>query len=240
VSQPFEIESTPSPPPLWGRTVLCPTADEAIGALTTDLLQQALACVAQFGDLHLALSGDPMMEPIYRRLMYDPPLRNFPWSKTHLWLIDEHEARPSRFSRVHELLAVQSGIPASQVHRIPIEHADAADRYQQEFQGVLEWREKGHDRLDAAILALSADAPPLALWGTPRDAQPLIAQDAGMVAMTPRLLSAARLIAIYAAGTACRPRLSTLRNTTPWRSLDPVGGSLHWYLDHDACAHTTP
>ncbi len=243
MSEPFAIEPRPEPPELWGKPVVTITLDEAIGAVAADLFQQARACVSQFGDFHLALSGDAMLEPVYRRLMYDPPLRNFPWAKTHLWMIEE--AKPdgeiegvgSKSAMIHDLFAFHSGIPNKQIHEISLEGEDPAEEYQSELREVLEWREKGHDRLDVALLCLNDDDPALSMTRTRVDAQPLIAADAGRIAMTPRLINASRLIGVFAAGAECRDRLGRISNdqSCSWRSIEPVGGVLHWYLDRAAC-----
>ncbi len=238
VSEPYALEPEPTPPSLWGRTVVCESLDDSIGALAADLLHQAMACVNAFGSFHLGVSGDPMLEPVYRRLMYDPPLRSLPWAKTHLWLVDEVAGEePTRFGVVDELLAMHSGVPRSQVHRIRPDVTDPAGSYQRELQDVLEWRERGHDRLDMIVLALADAEPNLALTGLRSDAQPLVAQDAGRIAMTPRLVNASRLIGIFAPGVDCRTRLLDLQKdaASPWRSIRPTGGSLHWYLDREAC-----
>ena len=241
MSELFAIEPRPEPPDLWGKPIVASTPDEAIGAVAADLFQQARACVSQFGDFHLALSGEAMLEPIYRRLMYDPPLRNFPWAKTHLWVIDESltasEAGGSKSAMIHDLFAFHSGIPNKQIHEISLDGEDPAEEYQAELRGVLEWREKGHDRLDVALLCLNEDVPGLSMTRTRVDAQPLVAADAGRIAMTPRLINASRLIGVFAVGIECRDRLGRISNdqACAWRSIEPVGGVLHWYLDRASC-----
>ncbi len=238
VSEPYALEPEPTPPSLWGRTVVRESLDESIGALAADLLHQAMACVGAFGSFHLGVSGDPMLEPVYRRLMYDPPLRSLPWHKTHLWLVDEViDASAPRFGIIEGLLATHSGVPAAQIHRIRPDVSDPAGAYQRELQDVLEWRERGHDRLDMVVLALSDSGPNLALTSLRADAQPLVARDAGRVAMTPRLINASRLIGIYAPGAASRSLLQQVQGdeASPWRCICPMGGALHWYLDREAC-----
>lgn len=237
----YDLEPEPSAPVLWGRTLLAPSADESIGALAAHLLQQAHACASEFGSFHLALTGDTLLEPVYRRLMYDPPLRHLPWHKTHLWLIDETADPPRRFDIIEGLIAQHAGVPSSQVHPIDLSLPDPAAAYERELQAVLEWREKGHDRLDMAILALSDDAPPLAFSPHDDPAPPLVAQDARHVAMTPRLINASRLVSIFVTGPDARARLARIESNqaSRWRAISPLAGSLHWYLDRDACNDPT-
>ena len=72
----YDVESDGFPrPDLPGSTVAAPSEDELIDLLAADLVIHCENCVREFGDVHLALSGDPALEPLYMRLMYDPNCR---------------------------------------------------------------------------------------------------------------------------------------------------------------------
>src|SRR5262245_35724575 len=79
------------PPPARrpGAAVLGRSADEIIDTLAAEIVAHGLACVRRFGDFQLALSGGTTPQPLYERLMYDPDCRRLPWTRTHLWLVDE-------------------------------------------------------------------------------------------------------------------------------------------------------
>jgi hexose-6-phosphate dehydrogenase len=226
--------------------------DDLVDSIAADVLFQARACVQRFGDFHLALSSGPVLEGLYRRLMYDPNFRDLPWKRTHLWLAHETmstnpQAPGDTYALVHDLIVHHSDIPLSQVHPIDARDPDAHLRYEQALKDVLEWREKGHDRLDCVLLTLS---PPGGVAGLAPDC-PSVDEEACMVTrcghdregvtLTPRLLNASRFVGIVAAGEEVRESVTRLeaRASTaadlPAVAINPVGGELRWYLDSEAC-----
>lgn len=247
VTDPYHIAPDPEPPCLPGTVVLRENADQVIDALAADMLFQALSCVRAFGDFHLALPGGDEPQALYRRLMIDPPLRRFPWTRTHLWLVRDERTEtesPRYFEGVAEWLVEHSGIPCDQVHPIPVEFRDADRRYERDLTEQLEWREKGHDRLDFVLLTLDercgVPEPPSS------DDEPLIRPATQGVAMSHRLVNGARLVAVLASGASRRTQLNAMvdaraRGTTPDAHSDallelaPPGGDLRWYLDRESC-----
>lgn len=164
----IELEDASPPPPkprLPGVVVVRATPDGVLDAAAADFLVQANNCVRSFGDFHLAISMTGT-EALLRRLMYDPALRDLPWKRTHLWMVDEWDVPaddPRRlFPLLQQLVVDPSDIPPGQVHAIPVA-ADAAGSggrgeespaaaYEAMLREVLGWREKGHDRLDCVLL----------------------------------------------------------------------------------------
>ena len=55
----YALEPRPNPPRLPGEVIQRPSADDALDSLAADLVLHASACVRNFGDFHLALSGGP-------------------------------------------------------------------------------------------------------------------------------------------------------------------------------------
>ncbi|TVQ34379.1 MAG: hypothetical protein EA376_00235 [Phycisphaeraceae bacterium] len=160
----YELEPLPAAPDLPGVVVVRRGVDDLIDAIASDLVIHAHNCVRAFGDFHLALSGGPAAEPLYMRLMTDPSYRNLPWRRTHLWLVEERrvgfEDERSAFRRIRETIVDHSGIPPEQTHPIFPLADDADERYEAELRETLGWREKGHDRLDFALLTVDpAPAP---------------------------------------------------------------------------------
>ncbi len=257
---PDRLDPAPVAPSLPGTVVLRPSLDEAIDALAAEVLVHAFNCVRAFGDFHLALSGEEALEPVYMRLMYDPAHREFPWKRTHLWLVEERcvpETDERRaWPRVRETIVEHSDIPHVQAHPIEAEAPDAPARYERALHEALGWREKGHDRLDCVVLAVAGSG----VWSAPAPVEPpgggRRGEQAGLVervpggtgapgavAMTERLVNAARLVAIFGAGEAARgaveASLTTGRDGGGARprlaGLAPVGGALRWHIDHGAC-----
>lgn len=255
---PFEQTAKPSlpaRPTLRGSVVVRSSADETIDALAADLELQARNCVRTFGDFHLALSGGSTPEPLYTRLMVDPVHREFPWARTHLWIVDERRVplddERSNFNLVRQTIVDHSDIPPEQVHPILPLVPDADLAYERELRAVLGWREKGHDRLDFVVLGMGDDGHTASLF--PRS--PALDDDDRLallndgpsvtppprVTMTLRLLNASRFLALLVLGE--RKRVAVARAALArddWRdfpvlALRPLAGELRWYLDADAC-----
>lgn len=252
---PIELVPDPPRPSLPGEVILRPDADAVIDALGLDLLMQAKACVRKFGNFHLALSGGSTPLPLYRRLMFDPMLRDLPWHYTHLWIVDErrvpYDDDRSNFKQINELIVTQSGIPREQVHPMPVD--DEGDhRYEHELRSALGWREKGHDRLDFVLLGMGNDLHTASLFpGSPAldasDDRLVVLNDGPRVTPPPRitmtfpLLNAARTLALLVTGKGKREAVERLqsqpldREEAPVVGLRPIAGELRWYLDHAAC-----
>ncbi len=246
MSLPFELVPEPTPPDLPGSVVLRETLDETLDAVAADLLMQAYACVRAFGDFHLAVSVGPVQETLYLRLLTDPTYRDLPWKRTHLWLIDElplgAEDERSHFSQIRDILVEHADIPRGQVHAARGGEPDAAERYETELRESLVWREKGHDRIDLAVVALGEDGSIGGLlpgMGGVHGGLVATAPD-GRVTMTHRLLNSSRLIQAIATGEAARPVIAQLverrvnRVELPAAGLKPLAGTLRWYLDRAA------
>jgi 6-phosphogluconolactonase len=237
----YELAPLPAKPDLPGEVVVRDTSDDLIDAIAADLMVHAHNCVRTFGSFHLALSGGSTPVPLYRRLMYDPNYRNLPWSKTHLWIVDErrvafHDER-SNFKLINELIGDHSGIPPEQVHPIFALAPDADAEYERVLREELMWRERGQDRLDFVLLGMGSDGHTASLFpgspaleeelrggGEPR----LVRFNEGprvtppdRVTMTLKLINASRLIAVMVTGEAKRPVLERVVET--WRRVKGAG-----------------
>lgn len=159
-------------PALTGNVIVRQTADEVIDVMGAEFMLHAKACLRAFGDFQLALAYSPENEIFFRRLMYDPLLRDLPWSKTHLWIVEDwrvpfHHPR-SCFTAIREWIIDHSDIPPEQVHPIFTMGDDPDDAYQTAVREVLGWREKGHDRFDYVLLGPQPDARTLGFYpGSP-------------------------------------------------------------------------
>ncbi|MDX2148761.1 MAG: 6-phosphogluconolactonase [Planctomycetota bacterium] len=241
-SEPIELEPIRfvRQPRLPGSIVLRESEDAVLDALGAELLLHAKGCVRAFGDFHLALSATPGNEVFFRRLMYDPLLRDFPWARTHLWIVDEacvgFESPLSRFTPIREYIVDNSDIPPEQVHPIFPTGDSPASEYQARFQETLAWREKGHDRLDFVMLGLETSGATLGMYpgseslaageslvawvgrgGAARQARsdealarPGALEVPGVVTMTPKLINAARFIVALMLGARWSPLVRAL------------------------------
>lgn len=246
------VSSLPPKPNLPGSVILRATVEDLIDSLAADLLFHAKNCVRAFGDFHLALSGGSTPEPFYRRLMYDPNYRDFPWKRTHLWVVDERRVEPDddrcNFKMIRETIVAHSDIPAEQVHPMDALAPDADLRYETELRDTLAWREKGHDRLDYTLLGMGADAHTASLFPhspalDSRNRLILINEGPNVtppdrVTMTFDLINASRFIAIMVTGEKKRgtiAKIAAVKKANPAElpitGIQPLGGELRWYLD---------
>ncbi|HZW07887.1 MAG TPA: 6-phosphogluconolactonase [Phycisphaerales bacterium] len=263
--EPFEVHRPPAAPRLPGHVTARHDAGDTLEALASDILSQAAACVRQFGDFHLALSGGGTPLPLYRMLMTDPAYRALPWRKTHLWIVDERRVpfddERSNYHQIHGLIVEHSDIPRSQVHPILATRDDADTNYEKTLREALEWREKGQDRLDCVVLGMGADGHTASLFPRSRALRDhslpprMVLINSGpevtppdRVTMTQHLINASRFIAILVTGASKRPTIARIAaahaagelatdtpDDLPILAIKPKAGELRWYLDHEAC-----
>ncbi len=259
----FDLESTPTAPVLPGEVVMRPAREDVFDALAADLLIHAHNCVRTFGDVHLALSGGSTPLPFYQHLMIDPRYRDFPWRRTHIWLVDERRVpidddRSNTKNIAAYLDPAHSDIPKNNFHVFDWCADGIEARYTHDLQHTLAWREKGQDRIDFALLGLGGDGHTASLFPN----SPALAErerpiciNAGpsvtppdRVTMTFPLLNSARLIAFLALGESKREIIARVAKASvpeptdddvralPCLGIRPAAGTLRWYLDHTACA----
>jgi len=245
-TQSYDIEPAKSAPDLPGSVRMGEDIEETLDLLAADLFVQSTSCVNQFGDFHLALSHGQLQERLLIKLMIDPKYRSMPWTRTHLWSIDESIVEPGHpeHSMTHwsQIVHEAGGIPSQQLHPINAHLPTAATDYHQELIEHLEWRERGHDRLDFVLIG--DERALIRGFDDPADQLVGFAPCQSRIVMTRRLLNASRFIGIVSTGDAGRSLVDDLTqsSTNPLDSaqigLCPQGGVLRWYLDDYACRHT--
>lgn len=247
-------------PPLPGEVFVAQTIDQLLDLLAAELVAQALVCQRRFGDFELALSGGSTPQPLYDRLMYDPNCRQLPWARTHLWLVDERgvslDDDRSNFRMINETIVEHSGIPREQVHPIDALSETADVDYEAQLREVLQWRQRGQDRLDFVLLGMGRDGHTASLFPhndalgerhrLVRRVDEPGAQPPQRVTMTFPLINSARMVAILVTGASKAEAIGRIaRGETsvqqmPVTGVRPEQGVLKWFLDAEACAAIEP
>jgi len=280
--QPLPVVPEIPTPNLPGSVIVRDSVTELVEEMGLDLLTHCLNCVRAFGDFHIALSAGNTPPPFYLHLMIDPACRAIPWRKSHLWIVNENlNNQPPdnlpNWNSIAGYFADHAGIPDKQQHPITSQSHAPHHHYESELRHTLEWRERGHDRLDYVLLGLDTDGSIAGL--TP--GSPLLAEHRSLVAttnqhnkpnetdynnqqsipesnqqitMTLPLINASRFVAIMVTGkhkqsiirqlirnnkitnSPNKPSLSKqIHPTCPVERIQPMAGTLRWYLDRDAC-----
>jgi len=247
-------------PPLPGAVMAADTPERLHERLGADLLVQALNCVNQFGDFHLALSGGGTPMPFYERLMTDPNYRAMPWRRTHLWIVDERrvpfEDDKSNYKHIHEIIVEHSDIPAAQVHPMLVMEPDAPAQYERSLREALGWRERGQDRLDFVLLGMGDNGHTASLFPETKVLDERVrwvstcegptVTPPSRVTMTYPLLNAARFVAVLVVGANKAEMIDRVArgaddfHALPIKGIRPHAGELRWYLDRAACGDATP
>ncbi|HLP83455.1 MAG TPA: 6-phosphogluconolactonase [Phycisphaerales bacterium] len=238
----------PKLPSLPGGVVMRSDRDAVHDALLADIAVHARNCIRTFGDFQLAISFSPAIVPIVRRMMTDPLYREFPWSRTRVWLVDEvivSEDDPQHRGSIMEGLVVEgSGMPREQAHRIDVSRPDAAAAYASTLREHLGWREKGQDRLDVVLVEQLADGS----WSGVVDSQdthelvvttPVRSDAPARVCLSGAAVRSARLLAIIATGKQAAAGINHWRGSFSVRKSGVVpmieSAEVRWYVDYDAC-----
>jgi 6-phosphogluconolactonase len=201
-----------------------------------------------------ALSGGLTPRLLYRILAGRALVGRIEWKNVQLFQVDERCVPPdhpdSNYRMIREALLESSEIPAENFHRMQAEEADlekAAREYAGELAIVLEPQDGLRPRLDVVFLGMGPDGHTASLfpgtaaleeqsaWVRPNRVERL-----GMsrLTMTLPLLNASAHVIFLVAGA---DKAETLRKVLegppgglPAQRIQPVDGSLSWFLDEAA------
>jgi len=238
---------------LFANTVVRENCDALFDVLAETLLSAAQQAVEQRGAFHLALSGGSTPQPFYMRLVIDPDLRNFPWHKTHLWIVDERRVPPEddrcNYKMIRESLVDHIPIKSRLCHPMPVLSDDPTAEYEQTLREV--FASDDCPRLDFVLLGMGDDAHTASLfprssaigvqdrWITVNEGENVTPPP--RVTMTYPLLNTARELVVLATGQKKVAMIQKLRKVNepdpinlPITGIHPADGELTWFMDTDA------
>ena len=207
-----------------------------------------------------ALSGGLTPRLLYQILAGRALLGRIQWNNVQLFQVDERCVPPdhpdSNYRMIREALLDNADIPPENFHRMRAEQKDleeAAREYSCELARVLEPQDGLRPRLDIVFLGLGPDGHTASLFpGTPALEEqsvwvrPNHVEKLGMsrLTMTFPLLNAAAHVIFLVAGA---DKAETLRKVLegppgalPAQRIQPLDGSLSWFVDEAAARKLSP
>jgi 6-phosphogluconolactonase len=207
-----------------------------------------------------ALSGGLTPRLLYQILASRALLGRIHWKNIHLFQVDERCVPPdhpdSNYRMIREALLDNTDIPAGNFHRMQAERPDleqAARDYAHELACVLQPQDGNRPRLDVVFLGMGPDGHTASLFpGTPALEEqsvwvrPNHVERLGMsrLTMTLPLLNAAAHVIFLVAGAdkaeGLRKVLEGPLDQLPAQRIQPLNGSLCWFVDEAAARKLSP
>ena len=207
-----------------------------------------------------ALSGGLTPRLLYQILAGRALMGRIQWDNVQLFQVDERCVPPdhpdSNYRMIREALLDSAEIPPGNFHRMQAEEPDleqAARDYAAELARVLQPQDGLRPRLDIVFLGMGPDGHTASLFpGTPALEEqsvwvrPNRVERLGMsrLTMTLPLLNAAAHVIFLVAGAdkaeTSRKVLEGPPGGLPAERIQPVNGSLSWFLDEAAARKLSP
>jgi 6-phosphogluconolactonase len=219
------------------------------------IVELAKESIDASGVFSLALSGGSTPRRVYELLAGEEFRDAVDWSNVHVFFGDERTVAPdhadSNYRMANETLLSRVPIPAENVHRIEGlgDAAANASDYESEMRGFFgdaEW-----PRLDLVMLGMGDDGHTASLFpGTTalEERRRWVAANwvekfnTWRITLSAPVINAARHVLFLITGAGKTERLREVlkgeRDPTrlPSQLIQPLGGTLEWYIDRDAAA----
>ncbi|NWI15434.1 G6PE protein, partial [Crypturellus soui] len=229
-------------------------AEELVAQLASDMERAASSAVARAGRFHLALSGGSSPVVLFQRLARHHFA--FPWSRTHVWLVDERcvplSDPESNFFSLHEHLLQSVRVPYFNVHPMPVhlnqrlcvEEDRGAELYAGEIGALV-----ANGSFDLVLLGMGADGHTASLFPHSESglegAQPVVLTESPVkphqrMSLSLPLINRARRVFVLVLGkgkhniTSLISRVGHEPRKWPISGVSPGAGRLVWYVDYEA------
>ncbi|KAM8916933.1 GDH/6PGL endoplasmic bifunctional protein isoform 1-T5 [Spinachia spinachia] len=228
--------------------------EELVERLAADIQDAAEAAVRHGGVFHLAISGGSTPLALFHRLALHH--FSFPWSRTHVWMVDERCVPPteaeSNFRGLHDHLLRHVRIPYFNIHPMPVqlnqrlcvEEDRGAAQYEREISGSVHG-----SSFHFVLLGVGYDGHTASLFpGGKADqvGEGLVAFTESPVkphqrmSLTFAAINRARTVALLVMGKGKHELVTQLSRVNdqpdkwPVTGVKPADGRLVWYIDYDA------
>ncbi|XP_077430480.1 GDH/6PGL endoplasmic bifunctional protein isoform X2 [Vanacampus margaritifer] len=237
-----------------GADMVSAWAEELVERLAADIQEAAEAAVLQDGVFHLALSGGSTPIALFHRLALHH--FSFPWSNTHIWMVDERCVPPTdpecNFHTIHQHVLQHVRIPYHNIHPMPVqfkqrlcvEEDATAELYQEDIGRLV-----NGSRFHFVLLGVGHDGHTASLFPHSEAANShnglvVLAESPvkphRRMSLTFGALNRAHRVALLVMGKGKHELVTQLSrvkddaNKWPVTGLKPTNGTLVWYLDYDA------
>ncbi|XP_034389445.1 GDH/6PGL endoplasmic bifunctional protein [Cyclopterus lumpus] len=228
--------------------------EELVERLAVDIQEAAEAAVREGGVFHLAFSGGSSPLALFHRLSLHH--FSFPWSNTHVWMVDERcvplTELESNFHGLHDHLLQHVRIPYYNIHPMPVqlnqrlcvEEDGGALLYEKEISKLV-----NGSSFHFVLLGVGYDSHTASLFpGSKVDGlgESLVALTESPVkphqrmSLTFSAINRARKVALLVMGKGKHELITQLSrvkdNPDKWpvTGVKPADGTLVWYIDYDA------
>ncbi|XP_028261824.1 GDH/6PGL endoplasmic bifunctional protein [Parambassis ranga] len=228
--------------------------EELVERLAADMQEAAETAVRDGGVFHLALSGGSSPLALFHRLALHH--FTFPWSNTHVWMVDERcvplTEPESNFRNLHDHLLQHVRIPYYNIHPMPVqlnqrlcvEEDGGAQLYEKELSKLV-----NDSRFHFVLLGVGYDGHTASLFPGGKvneHGKTLVALTESpakphqRMSLTFNAINRAHRVAVLVMGKSKHEMVTQLSrikdNTTKWpvTGVKPANGRLVWYIDYDA------
>lgn len=222
--------------------------------LAADIQEAAEEAVHESGVFHLALSGGSTPLALFHRLALHH--FSFPWSNTHIWMVDERcvplTEHESNFHTLHNQLLQQVRIPYYNIHPMPVqlnqrlcvEEDRGAQQYEKEINKLV-----NGSSFHFVLLGVGYDGHTASLFPNSK----VDAVKGSLVALTESpikphqrmsltfsAINQAKRVALLVMGKGKHELITQLSrvkdNPDKWpvTGVKPAHGRMVWYIDYDA------
>lgn len=226
------------------------TEQLVVQTLVQDIVRFSETAVAEKGAFHLAVPGGSTPLPLFRLLSLTP----LSWERIHLWLVDERcvplSSDQSNFRLLERHLLSEVKIPHANVHPIYVDVADelcseGPVRSDDIYESLIR-RHLVSESFDLVVLGVGSDGHIASLFPgqTPAPGRLVTYAEAKghpakRVTLTYAAINRASHVAVLVLGNGKHELVTAVSESTddithPIVGVNPVNGSLTWFIDHDA------